>query len=736
MSRKIFAFAVLIFVVVSMVHAAPPASIPMPDEGMWLPLYLKKLNERSLKSDGARFTADDIYNINHSSFKDAVVRLNGGMCTAEIVSPEGLLLTNHHCGYEKIAEHSDVTHDYLKDGFWAMKKSDELANPGFKAEILVYMEDETDLLNNAVKNISSDDAKEVRIEAMTDSIGKAASKDGKYNASVEDFFEGNQYFLVVYQQFNDIRLVGAPPSSIGKFGGDVDNWMWPRHTGDFSVFRIYSAPDGTPAEYSKDNVPYKPKYFFPISLNGEKKGDFAMVMGYPGHTDRYATSTDLEFSRDYENPATIDAYETQLAVMKRDMDANEAIKIKLAEDYASISNTYKYYVGQELLLKHGAGFTTKLDEEKGFTEWANSIDERKKKYGNVLSDIKDANEKLKSIEPAFSYFNSGILSSQLFKYYSHYFPFYKFLNDGALKPQKGELDTVTKKIRDKVTDYFNSVTGETDKKAFAAILLDMYNKIPAEVRPEALSKIVAEDKKAPTPEIAINGYVDKLYKKSILLDKDKVKSFLDNPNLKKLKKDPYFNFMRDMIMYYLQNLYPVYSAINKSVTNDHKLYIEGLMEWQKNKNFYPDANSTLRVTYGNVLPYIPRDGVSYKYYTTYEGILEKNNPKDPEFIVPQRELDLFEKKDFGRYAQDDTLRIDFLANTDISGGNSGSPVLDADGNLIGLAFDGDWESMIGDLVFNPATNRTICVDIRYVLWVMDKYAGATNLIDEMKIVGK
>src|SRR6185437_3265954 len=290
----------------------------------------------------------------------------------------------------------------------------------------------------------------------------------------------------------------------------------------------------------------------------------------------------------------------------------------------------------------------------------------------MLADIKDANEKLKSIEPAFSYFNSGILSSQVFKYYSHYFPFYKFLKDGAPKPEKGELDTVAKKIKPKVDEYFNSVTRETDKKAFAAILLDMYNKIPEGVRPEPLSKMVSDDKKAATPEIAINEYVDKLYKKSILLDKDKANSFLEHPNLKKLKKDIYFSFMRDMIKYYLVNLYPVYNAVDKQVSEDHKLYIAGLMEWQNNKNFYPDANSTLRVTYGNVLPYIPKDGVQYKYYTTYEGILQKNNPKDPEFVVPQRELDLFAKKDFGRYGQDDTLRIDFLANTDITGGNSGS----------------------------------------------------------------
>ncbi len=735
MKKRAATFLIILFSA-HFIYAGPPSTSAFADEGMWLPLYLKKMNEKAMKADGARFSADDVYDINHTSFKDAVVRLNGGMCTAELVSAEGLMLTNHHCGYEKIAEHSDVTHDYLKDGFWAMKKSDELPNPGFTAEILQYMEDETDFINNAVKNISSDDAKEARIKAIKDSIGNAASKDGKFKARVENFFAGNQYFLVVYQEFQDVRLVGAPPSSIGKFGGDVDNWMWPRHTGDFSVFRIYVGPDGNPVPYSKDNVPYKPKYYFPISLKGEKKGDFAMVMGYPGHTNRYATASDLAYSRDVENPTIIDAFETKLAVMKKAMDADEAIKIKLAEDYASTSNTYKYYVGQELLLKHGAGFSAKTEEEKGFTDWVNSDADRKKKYGNVLSGIKDANDKLATIEPAFSYFNYGFASSPLFGYYRTYSPFFKYTREGAAKPGKGDLDTAAKMITDKVNAYFAGGTGEIDKKAFAAALLDMYNMIPAASRPDELTKIVSEDKKAATPEIAVNDFVDKLYKKSMLLDKDKASSFLKHPNLKKLKNDPFYAFERSMLNYYIKNLLPTYYSVEQGIADNRKLYLAGLMEWKKDKNFYPNANSTFRVTYGNVLPYIPRDGVTYKYYTTYEGIVEKSNPKDPEFIVPQRELDLFAKKDFGRYAQDDTLRIDFLANTDITGGNSGSPVVDGNGNLIGLAFDGDWESMIGDLVFNPATNRTICVDIRYVLWVMDKYAGATNLINEMKIVEK
>jgi hypothetical protein len=716
--------------------AGPPATIPLPDEGMWLPLYLKKLNERDMKNEGMRLNADDIYNINKSSLKDAVVCLNKGMCTAEIVSAEGLMLTNHHCGYDKIAEHSSVENNYLKDGFWAKTKADELPNPGFTASILVFMEDETAFINNAVKDVKTDDVKQVRISLIKDSIAKAASDGDKYRAEVKEYYDGNEYYLVVYQDFTDVRLVGAPPSSIGKFGGDVDNWMWPRHTGDFSVFRIYTGRDGKPAPYSKDNIPYKPKYFFPVSLKGEKQNDFAMVMGYPGHTSRYLTTSDLEFNRDNSNPAVISTYETELQVMKKDMDADEAVKIKLASEYASLSNTYKYFLGQELLLKHGAGFDIKSKDEKGFTEWVEKDETRKKTYGKVLSDIREQNNNMKALEPALTLFFRGIFNAGVLKYTFNYFSFNKYTADKAPRPSRAELDTLAKSIKPAADAYFgNTITTATDKKVFVAFLVQIYKDIPAENRPDFLTKIVADNKKAASPEIAISEYVDYLYKKSFMLDKEKAYAFLDRPKLNKIKKDPMYEFMGDLVGYIrAKKLFALYQAANNALDDGHKLYMQGLREWKADKTFYPDANSTLRVTYGKVLPYFPRDAVYYKYYTTYDGILEKYNPKDPEFFVPQREIDLLRKKEFGRYAQNDTLRINFLANTDITGGNSGSPVLNADGNLIGLAFDGDWESMIGDLSFNPATNRTICVDIRYVLWVMDIYAGAGHLIKEMQIV--
>jgi hypothetical protein len=708
------------------------AKAAAPDEGMWLPMYLKSLNEKDMKAHGLKLSADDIYNINHSSLKDAVVSL-GGFCTGEIVSTEGLMLTNHHCGYERIAEHSDVAHNYLRDGFWAKTRADELPNQGLTASILVRMESVTDVMKSKIKSTNGDDLNELYIEVAKDSIEKAAIAGTHYTAEVKEFFKGNEYYLLVYEVFTDIRLVGAPPSSIGKFGGDTDNWMWPRHTGDFSVFRIYAGKDGKPAPYSKDNIPYQPKYHFTISLKGEKKDDYAMVMGFPGSTDRYLTSYDLTMARDYTNPAIVEAFGTQLDVMKRDMDADPKLKIDLASDYASMSNTYKYYIGQERLLKQGAGINIKQEDEKAFTQWVNADKSRQEKYGNVLTNIQKSLEDYKKIEPALSHFFYGLFSSGTVKYVFNYYPFYKSNQDPKKPVTQAQMDTLGKQIAPKAAAYFNGVTYNTDKKVMKDLLVLMYNKL-GDKRPDFLNKIVKEQKKASSPEDAISKYVDEAYAKSTIMNKEKAMAFLEKPDYKKkLLKDPVFNLLMDAIAYYATNLAGTYQQSNNALDKEHEKYIAALREWKNDKTFYPDANSTLRVTYGNVKPYFPRDGVFYDYYTTYEGILEKQNPNDPEFVVPEKMLDLLRKKQFGRYAQNDTLRINFLSNNDITGGNSGSPVLNANGELIGLAFDGNWESMIGDLYVNPAVNRTISVDIRYVLWVIDEYADADQLIKEMTI---
>ncbi len=707
------------------------AKASSPDEGMWLPMYLKSLNEKDMKARGLKLTADDIYNINKSSLKDAVVQL-GNFCTGEIVSAEGLMLTNHHCGYDNIAQHSSVENNYLRDGFWAKTKSEELANPGLTASILVRMENVTDIIKGKTK--AGEQLSQLLVAAAMDSIEKAAVEGTHYIADVKPFYKGNEYYLLVYEVFTDVRLVGAPPSSIGKFGGDTDNWMWPRHTGDFSVFRIYAGKDGKPAPYSPDNVPYKPKHHFAISTQGVKNQDYAMVIGFPGSTDRYLTSYDLEVARDLTNPAIVEAFGKQLEAMKRDMDSDPKLKIDLASDYASMSNTYKYYIGQNRQLKQADVIVKKQENEKAFTQWVNADNSRKEKYGTILSNVKNSLDQYKTIEPALSYFFYGLFSTGSMKYaFGNYYTFYRMHPDPKSPPKQSELDSVGALTAPRVEAYFNGVTYNTDKKVLKEILVLMYNKL-GDKRPEFLTKAVQSQKKAANPEAAISNYVDDVYAKSMILNKEKAMAFLKKPNYqKKLLKDPMFELAMNSINYYSQNLAVTYQQKSGSLKSEHEKYIAALREWQKDKTFYPDANSTLRVTYGNVKPYYPRDGVFYDYFTTHEGILEKQNPNDAEFVVPEKMLDLLRKKQFGRYAEKDTLRVNFISNNDITGGNSGSPVLNANGELIGIAFDGNWESMIGDLYVDPALNRTISVDIRYVLWVIDEFAGAKHLINEMSI---
>ncbi len=697
---------------------------------MWLPLLLKQYNEKDMQAQGLKLSADDIYNINKSCLKDAVVVLNGGTCTAEIVSNEGLLFTNHHCGYESIAEHSTVEHDYLKNGFWAKSHEEELQNEGMTAARLVYMKDVTSIIMEQAGKIKNEEVRAIKIKMLRDSIEKAEPDADKYKIQVNSFFYGNEYYLLAYEVFKDVRLVGAPPSAIGKFGGDQDNWMWPRHTGDFSILRIYTDKDGKPAKYSKDNIPYKPKYFLTISLKGVKKDDYTMIMGYPGSTKRYLTSDEFESNCNVSNPAAIEAMGTEINIMKQDMDADRSVALTLASDFASTSNTYKYLLGQERQLKQMTYINQQKEKEAKFTEWVNANEDRKAKYGKIFDKIREADEKLKSIEPALSYVGYGLFSSPVVEYGISYYWLYKNIDGSKMK--RAEIDSLAMAYQGKVKEYFAKKTMNTDKKVLAAELYLMYKGIPAEKRPQFLEKAMSHYKGMDSKS-AVDMYVNDLYNKSSLLTQEKAEKFLNKASAKKLEKDPFFELLAGAINYYFADLASTQSSVSSTQNEYHRLYVQGLREWQSDKKFYPDANSTLRVTYGKVEPYIPRDAIGYKYYTTYQGILEKYNPQDPEFDVPARQLELLKAKKFGRYAENDTLRIDFLTTTDITGGNSGSPVMDGNGHLVGLAFDGDWESMIGDLVIDPKLNRTIAVDIRYVLWVIDIYAGADNIMKELKV---
>jgi hypothetical protein len=701
-----------------------------PDEGMWLPLYIKQLNEKKMIEMGCKLTADDIYNINKASIKDAVVRLGDGFCTGEIVSDQGLIFTNHHCGYDAIAELSTVEHDFLTNGYWAKTMADEIPIPNMTISRLVFMKDVTHLIDSLTSYLPEGFEKSRRLAEITDSLIKDAVGGTHYNGELKSMFEKTEYYLLVYETFRDIRFVGAPPSAIGKFGGDTDNWMWPRHTGDFSVLRIYTGADGKPADYSKDNIPYKPLKFFTISLNGVKEKDFSMIMGYPGTTERYLSSYDIDFKQNVEGPAVIDIFGDILSTMKGDMDANDKTRLTLASDYASMANTWKYFIGQNLGLKRFDLYSTYQKKEKDFETWVNADEQRKSKYGTVLSDIENTFVKYKRITPGFFYMAFGLFRLDLI---GHMYSF-SMLNDSYLSGKKtSELDTEITDLKKQTEQIFKKGSLPTEQKIFKAILEKFYFKLE-DPNQFATFKEVNEKYKGNSEQEKLDQYFADLFKKSILFDKAKLDKFLAKPSGSTLKKDPGIAVINSLFDYFQNNYRMIYHNINASLDLYHRNYLVALREFEKDRVFYPDANSTLRMSYGKVSAYYPKDAVYYNYRTSYLGILEKEDSTNEEFMVPKRLHELLVKKDFGRYAQNDTLYTCFLTTNDITGGNSGSPVMNADGQLIGIAFDGNWEAMTGDLMVNPTYNRTINVDIRYVLFVIDKFAGMQRLIDELKII--
>lgn len=697
------------------------------DQGMWLPIQVAKIHGMMLDR-GLKLSADDIYNINQASLKDAIVRLGGGFCTAEIVSNEGLLLTNHHCAYDLIQNHSSVSKDYLTDGFWAMSRSEELSNPGLTASILVRMEDVTARVMQALEGVE-ESKKAATISKITKEIVEEAKKEGDgYTADVRAIFYGNQYILSVYITYKDVRLVGAPPSSIGKFGGDTDNWMWPRHTGDFSMLRIYTGADGKPAEYDAKNVPLKPKKILPVTLEGVKEGDYTMVMGYPGTTNRYLTSANLESNLTYYNQALIDLFGIEMRLMKEAMDADAATRIALASSYASGMNTYKYFIGQSAGLRTDGLVEKKAEYEARLTSWINANDERKAKYGNIVADIAADIAEFGPINKHYLYFAVGLLGSGVSNHSNLMGGLKGLLNEK--KPDAAKVKAEAESIKGKLDETFKEYFPALDEKTFAALLFQYHKEIATDKQPQFLKDIVAKGKGADTRTV-FDNYAKMVYSKSILTDRARMEKFLAKPSAKVLNKDPGMKYAEEMMKVFMGEINPPRAAINGKLSAKRKTLMAAMMEFESNRTFAPDANSTLRVTYGNVLPYIPRDAVAYKYFTTAEGILQKEDPKNEEFIVPAKLKELLVKKDYGRYGKDGVLYTAFISNNDITGGNSGSPVINGKGELVGIAFDGNWESMTGDLMFSDKMQRCISVDIRYVLFVVDKYAGAGHLVDEM-----
>jgi hypothetical protein len=696
------------------------------DEGMWLPSLVHKLNMSEMQQLGFKLSADDIYNINNASLKDAVVALDRGSCTAELISDDGLLLTNHHCGYDEIQSHSSVDNDYLQDGFWAMTREEEIPNRGKSVTFLVNIDDVTDKVLAEITGDLTEEDRRRKVYEVSRELEREAKGDTHYEVYVRSFFNSNQFHLFVTETFNDVRLVGAPPQALGKFGGDTDNWMWPRHTADFMLFRVYSGPDGKPAGFSEENIPYSPKHFLPISLNGVKEGDFAMVMGYPGNTNRYKTSHGVEYTMNVTNPVRVEVRGEKLGIINEYMSSSQKARIQYASKYARSSNYYKYSIGQNRGLDNLNVISKKKALEDEFIQWANASEERMEKYGNALEYIAEAYSDVE-VNKAQEYMAEAMIRGpEIFMFAYRALPVYRFLSEGETRPEFVEM--IKSRVTGGMDSHFKDYDAETDKKVTAALLKLYAGNIDPKYHPAFFTEVQKKYKGD------FEKYTEKMFKRTVFTNENDLNGFLDNMNLKTLEKDMAFQAARDIFDKF-RELNDLAGKKEDLLDLGNRLFVAGLMEMQEDKTFYPDANSTMRLTYGQVLNYEPHDGVIYKYYTTTDGYLEKEIPDDDEFHVPERMKELLLSKDFGRYANENGELITcFISNNDITGGNSGSPVLNSKGELIGIAFDGNWEAMSGDIAFEHELQRCINVDIRFVLWLIEKYAGATHLIDEMMIV--
>ncbi|HET6243678.1 MAG: S46 family peptidase [Bacteroidetes bacterium] len=696
------------------------------DEGMWLLMKLKNMNYENMQKMGLNLTAEELYSVNNSSLKDAIVSL-GGFCTGEIISPQGLMLTNHHCAFDAIQTHSSVKNDYLTDGFWAMSKKEELPNEGLTASFFVRMEDVTNKVLEQLTPEMNENQRKAAIKKISDELKKEATLGTHYNADVKSFFEGNEFYLFIYETFQDIRLVGAPPSSIGKFGGDTDNWMWPRHTGDFSLFRVYMSPDGKPAPYSVDNVPYKSKHFLPVSIKGVENNDFAMVLGYPGRTDRFLTSYGVKLAIEKDQPARVKIREKRLAIMKEDMNKSDEVRIKYASTYAQVSNYYKYFQGQTKGLKKLSVYDKKKTLENDFLAWIEADASRNAYYGQSIPDIAAAYALLEDYKLSQVYLQEAVFGCQIIAFSANFMALSGHLANKEAK--KEDTDAIVAQLREVAKEHFKDYNAPTDKKVTAAMLTYFNSDIAKDLHPDLFKTIESKYKGD------FNKYAEDMFSQSIFADQEKLNKFLDKPTAKSLDKDPAMIAFKSFITNYQTKIQPVILQSNEKLEKGNRLFVDGLRKMNADKQYYPNANFTMRLTYGKVGDYVPNDAMFYKHFTTSDGILEKEDPKEEEFIVPAKLKELIQKRDFGRYAdKNGNLVVAFISDNDITGGNSGSPVINGKGHLIGCAFDGNWEAMSGDIAFETELQRTISVDARFILFIIDKYAGATHLINEMTII--
>lgn len=688
------------------------------EEGMLIPALIKAF-ESDMQSFGMKLTAEEIYSVNKSSLKDAIIHFGGG-CTAELVSNQGLLLTNHHCGYSQIQSHSSLENDYLKYGFWAKNKSEELPNKGLTASRMVRIQDVTKEVLLGTAGVTDPAKLQEILTKNTQALIKEAMNGNHYEAEIKPFNQGNEFYMIVKETFKDVRLVGTPPNSIGKFGGDTDNWVWPRHTGDFSVFRIYAGTDNKPAEYNTSNVPYKPLHHLKIAFNDRKAGDFTMVYGFPGETEQHVVSDYLKFIIEKERPARIHMRELSLSVIDQAMRQSDEVRIKYASKQASIANAYKKWIGQIDGLRRMDAVTVKKEREQEYNNRALSKDSWKNEYGTVVNDMNQL--VASSADYEFRY-------SMLIEYFFTGSEFLRLARgvDQLKKTAESNptaLETVKKRLIDGAEGFFKNYDASVDKKVFELQTAAYNNYISC----PSTSKI----------NNPINGYnSDAIFSKSFLTDKDRYIAFIKKftaKSVKNLEKDPGYSHYSLLFNDFINNHYANYEAYDAKMADLLKVYVKGKLELFPDQKHWADANSTLRITYGKLEGSMPQDGVQYLEYTTLDGIIDKYYTGNPDFELLPRMFDLHKKKEYGNYAQNGELWVCFTGSNHTTGGNSGSPVIDANGNLMGLNFDRSWESTMSDYMFDPSRCRNIVVDIRYVLWVMDIYSGAGHLVEEMELV--
>ncbi|MGM0377270.1 MAG: S46 family peptidase [Bacteroidota bacterium] len=700
-------------------------------EGMWIPLLLEKYNIEDMQEEGFQLEAEDIYNINQASMKDAVMIFGGG-CTAELISDEGLIITNHHCGYSQIQKHSTVENDYLTDGFWAMSREEELVNPDLTVTFLKYMEDVTDSVLAGVEKDMSMKEREKAIDQNIEKIKEEATEGTHYSAKVKPFFHGNQYFLFVNETYKDVRLVGAPPSAIGKFGGNTDNWMWPRHTGDFSIFRIYADENNEPAEYSEDNQPYEPGAHFPVSLEGIEEDDFTMVFGYPGGTNQYAPSDHLEMLKNKVYPRLIKMRTRKLDIMDSYMEGDPAVRIQYSAKRAGVSNSWKRWQGEIRGLEDLNAIEKKKKYEKQFQNWAEADPERENRYGNLLSEYDSTYDTLGDVRLARDLLlevihrngteagNAAALFKPLIDLY-----------EKEEEPDSEKVDSLITEIREETKDFFGDYYRPIDRELTEKVLQYYKKQVSEKYLPEIYSTI-AEEYNGDIAE-----YTESLFRETAFASEDSALAFLNNfsaETVEKITSDPAWKLYYSFRDTYGDPVYSEYEELTRKTDSINRLYMKAQMAFEDEKVFYPDANFTLRVGYGKVKGYHPRDAVFYEYQTTLEGIMEKDDPDVYDYRVPEKLKTLYQEKDYGRYEQDGSVPVCFIATNHTTGGNSGSPVVNAEGHLIGVNFDRAWEGVMSDLMYNPEQCRNISLDIRYAMFIIDKFAGAGYLLDEMTII--